>query len=675
MKSSNRRFVCEATMCVRTWLTVVRPLVPAFMAFLFLGHSDAFAQKQTWTKIWGTSNAFTFAKSVAVDSFSNIFVCGTAHGSFDGQPHSGSSDAFVSKFDRYGNRLWTRIWGSATDESVGGVAVDRNGYVYVAGDTLGAFDGETNTLAGKSDFFLTKWSNNGQWMWTRIWGSTTNDYCAGVVINSVNWPHVAGHTAGGFGGQTNSRPGAYDLCLTGFSTNGVINPLTVSIWGGTNSETCSDVAIDSSDRIYLAGIAGRGVFEGITNVYPYNRLILSACDLGGARYWSALWGATNKHNDARSVWAGAYVYVTGVTFGNFDGQSNYPNVYGNGDLFISQFSVATGARNWSRIYGSNSWEEAHGVAGDSAGNAYVTGVTGGAMLDGQPSAGGADYFLIKYDTAGARSWTRLWGSYRDDDGARDAVVDPAGNVFVCGISYGPVGGQFNPGESTSSYCPTLTRWRMGANTLPQPSIAKPAGGREFIANEAIQCIGSALDADDSTVTNLVWSIGTNVVYGYGVTTTVSAAVAPGSQTVTARAIDSEAGTGSVTVAVTVLAEGSTSLPLSWEQSYWPLGGSGGGTNDYDGDGMSNWREWLAGTNPTNIDSVLRVQASGLEPSSSRFVLTWSSVSNREYSVGVSSNLVDGFTRLTNVAATPTVNVYTTPVSSCEINFYNVEVGR
>lgn len=654
-------------------LTGAKQPWPVWAACLLLGCSPALAQKQTWSKIWGSSNDFNYTKAVAVDASSNIFVAGTTAGTFDGQVNAGGQDAFLTKFDRYGTRLWTRIWGSASNETVAGVAVDRNGYVYVTGDTPGSFDGQVNTREGTSDFFLTKWSTNGLWAWTRIWGSPSNDLSAGVVINSVNWPHVAGSTAGGFGGQTNTKAGGYDFCLTGFSTDGVLNPATVAIWGGTNSDTCNDVAIES-DRIYLAGITYVGIFEGLTNKFPYGRLVVSACDLGGGRYWSALWGATNKHNMAKSVWAGAYVYVAGYTFGNFDGQSNYPNVYNNGDLFISQFSVG-GTKNWTRIYGSNSWEEAHGVTGDSAGNAYLTGITGGALLDGQPSAGGSDYFLIKYDSSGNRSWTRLWGTYRDDDGGEDVAMDAAGNVFACGASIGPVGGQFNPGETSLRPCATLTRWRMGANTPPRPAIVKPTAGREYIANETIACIGSALDVDDSTVTNLVWSIGSSGTYGYGPTATVVAAVAPGTQTVTAKAIDSEAGTGTVTVAVTVLAEGSASLPLAWEQTYWPLGGSGGGTNDFDGDGRNNWAEWVAGTNPTNSASVLRLQSSGSATPSAPLVLMWSSTSNHDYTVGSTSNLLSGFAPVTNVAATPPVNVYTTPVSSCEANFYNVNINR
>jgi len=58
--------------------------------------------------------------------------------------------------------------------------------------------------------------------------------------------------------------------------------------------------------------------------------------------------------------------------------------------------------------------------------------------------------------------------------------------------------------------------------------------------------------------------------------------------------------------------------------------------DSDGDSMSNWREWIAGTDPANALSALRL----LMPTSdlSGLVLTWQSVSNRTYFVERASSL-------------------------------------
>jgi hypothetical protein len=75
---------------------------------------------------------------------------------------------------------------------------------------------------------------------------------------------------------------------------------------------------------------------------------------------------------------------------------------------------------------------------------------------------------------------------------------------------------------------------------------------------------------------------------------------------------------------------------TWLQHY---GLPTNGTADYtdpDGDGMNNWQEWRAGTNPTNAASVLKM----LKPAAggSGIVVTWQSVSGTNYYVQSATDL-------------------------------------
>ena len=60
--------------------------------------------------------------------------------------------------------------------------------------------------------------------------------------------------------------------------------------------------------------------------------------------------------------------------------------------------------------------------------------------------------------------------------------------------------------------------------------------------------------------------------------------------------------------------------------------------DADSDGMNNWQEWQAGTDPTNPVSVLALQLSVVVPGG--VTLTWPSVTSRTYSVQRATSLVD-----------------------------------
>ncbi len=79
------------------------------------------------------------------------------------------------------------------------------------------------------------------------------------------------------------------------------------------------------------------------------------------------------------------------------------------------------------------------------------------------------------------------------------------------------------------------------------------------------------------------------------------------------------------------------LPDAWE---WAMFGSlaRDGGADFDGDGMSDRGEWIAGTDPTNPEDVLRVIGTYGGTSDPPFLFGWPSVSDRLYSVYTATNL-------------------------------------
>jgi hypothetical protein len=82
---------------------------------------------------------------------------------------------------------------------------------------------------------------------------------------------------------------------------------------------------------------------------------------------------------------------------------------------------------------------------------------------------------------------------------------------------------------------------------------------------------------------------------------------------------------------------SSVLSYAWAQQY---GLPTDGTADYvdsDGDGMNNWQEWIAGTNPTNAASVLALYCPAIT-NSIGITATWQSVSGVTYYLQSSTNL-------------------------------------
>jgi len=100
------------------------------------------------------------------------------------------------------------------------------------------------------------------------------------------------------------------------------------------------------------------------------------------------------------------------------------------------------------------------------------------------------------------------------------------------------------------------------------------------------------------------------------------------------------------------------ISFAWLQQYgFPTDGSADYT-DPDGDYMNNWQEWIAGTNPTNALSLLRM----LTPAKTGGVVSvsWQSVDNRNYFLQRATNLTAPpifSTLATNLPGLPGTTVY------------------
>jgi len=132
------------------------------------------------------------------------------------------------------------------------------------------------------------------------------------------------------------------------------------------------------------------------------------------------------------------VYVTGGTYGALDGSNA-----GSSDLFVVKYDSARD-RKWTKQLGTSNWDEATGIATDSSGNVYVTGYTRGA-LDNNTSAGSYDLFVVKYDSAGDQKWTKQLGT-SSPDVARGIATDSSDNVYVTGYTEGALDGS-NAGDN------------------------------------------------------------------------------------------------------------------------------------------------------------------------------------------------------------------------------------
>ncbi len=397
--------------------------------------SDRTCKSGDWTPQFGTSGEDR-ATSVSVDGSGNVYVAGYTEGTLPGQTSAGGVDAFVRKYDSAGNLVWTSQFGTSAKDVANSVAVDGSGNVYVVGDTLGTFNGQTGTSPGISDAFVRKYDSAGNVLWTQQVGTTNGEaeHGNGVTVDGSGNVYVVGDTTGALSGQANV--GANDAWVRKYDSDGSV--LWTRQFGTGTGDGAASVSVDGSGNVYVAGttwgnLAGQGNAGG-------NDAFVRKYDSAGTALWTRLVGTANTDvGDTVLVDGSGNAYLVGLVSAALPGQTSA----GAQDGFVRKYDSA-GSVLWTQQFGTSSGDFVQAASMDGSGNVYVAGMTGGTFA-GQTSPGENDAFVRKYDGTGAAQWTRQFGSSGDDQ-ATGVSIEGSGNVVVAGWTNGTLPGQTNAGD-------------------------------------------------------------------------------------------------------------------------------------------------------------------------------------------------------------------------------------
>jgi hypothetical protein len=354
---------------------------------------------------------FEFGRAVAIDASGNAYVTGqtksnnfpVSANAFQRGPQipancpgcaNDHTDGFVFKLNATGSALtYSTYLGGASDiDDPRGIAVDASGNAYVMGDTnsidfpvtAGAFQ---TTAHGNGDMFLTKLNPTGSGLvFSTYIGGSNVDNGERVVIDGAGNSYLLGFsssldfpiTAGAF--QTTNR-GAFDLTVTKVNSSGT-NLVYSTYLGGSGSEGAGGLAVDAAGEAFVSG--GTSSLD-----YPTTP------------------GALSTPPD------GDDVVVTKL------------NAQGSGLVY-------------SAVFGGTGGEGANAIAIDSAGDAWITGLTTSTDYPTTANAfdntnnGGADVIISELNPAGsALLYSTLLGGAQTDVG-EDIALDGTGHVYVTG---------------------------------------------------------------------------------------------------------------------------------------------------------------------------------------------------------------------------------------------------
>ncbi len=267
-----------------------------------------------WATEFGTSSD-DFVRDAAVDQHGNLYAVGWTHGVMHGQnPPNGPNDSFIMKFSQAGVLQWVRQFGTTAADRIIGVAVDHSGDIFVSGITFAAMP-EQEFFGGLSDAYLARFSPDGDKLWLKQFGTNATDQGYRVAVDSRGNVLVTGTTWGQFPGET--KYGPIDTFLAKFTNNG--EKIWIRQFGTAGGDSGPGLAIDADDHIYVGGYTTDD-FAGQEGPPGVNAFLARFLPDGTKRWVRQLGSGENTIGAYVAVDGLGGVYLTGNTRGSLPGE-------------------------------------------------------------------------------------------------------------------------------------------------------------------------------------------------------------------------------------------------------------------------------------------------------------------------------------------------------------------
>lgn len=180
-----------------------------------------------WSTLYG-GQSIDLGWLCTTDLDDNVYMAGaslsTDNISQDGHQNIlfGVQDGFLVKFAASGERLWGTYYGGPDLEFGYSCTTDADGNVYLSGETSSSLgissDGFQNGFGGGNfDAFLTKFTSEGERIWSSYFGGSADDYSLGCAVGENGRVYLSGFTFStndiAFEGHQTSSGGQIDAFL------------------------------------------------------------------------------------------------------------------------------------------------------------------------------------------------------------------------------------------------------------------------------------------------------------------------------------------------------------------------------------------------------------------------------------------------------------------------------
>ncbi len=416
-----------------------------------------------------------------LDPSGNVILAGTFSGTvdFDFGPNkdehtaNGLYDAFVAKYDAYGNFKWVATVGNQNPEEVSAIDIDPNGNIYATGEFTGTQDFDPGpgtyglTVYGYVDVFVWVLKPDGTILRAHAIGGRSYESPLSISVQKDGYVALGGFFWGNPDMDHDPNvvkqvfsQGLTDAFVLKMAPNGGVQ--WVRSYGTPGHERIHNVYIDDQQRVHLTGYAGPN-----TDFDPHPIGVRQAPANGGGFLLKLKSNGDIDELKSLPVVPSRMIANTSGYYmsGNFSGTKDF-------DLDSSQTANQQAVGNQTPLYAwhidtnfqfeyvktwprANLFDHSLNFAGGAHGGIVIAG-NFNDTIDLDPSAfsdirwteGMNDMFAVHLDSNGAYTFGNVWGSGLHDLAAY-ALMNNDGELYFGGTFQAQM--DFDPAPSIYDY--------------------------------------------------------------------------------------------------------------------------------------------------------------------------------------------------------------------------------
>jgi hypothetical protein len=363
-----------------------------------------------WAKTFGGSEYDMVNSVIQISAGDYVFAGSTRSTDGDVPGNRIGYDAWLTKTDVNGNKIWSVTFGGNNDDYANGVAATPDGGFLVTGYTY-------NTSQNSS--WIAKTDANGNQQWQKTLNQGVDSKALSILSNGDATFLVIGYTTTG---------SAQDGMVTKIDANGNI------VWNktyGGSSEDYFTSAIKTGDGFILTGYSKSSDGSMLRNKGNYDGWIMKI-DQSGNKVWSATYGGSNEDYLKSIASAGENSYVVAGYSKSSDGDISLNK--GGYDEWVMKIDGA-GNKQWVKTFGGMNEEYITNIVGTTDGGFITIGYTNSTTGDVYRANNDFGGWMIKIDANGNKTAASTYGNDKVDDFTNSLIPTQDGGYMMGGYTF------------------------------------------------------------------------------------------------------------------------------------------------------------------------------------------------------------------------------------------------